>query len=130
MDAPTTDKFIVNTSIIGDWRIPQNANLWQGKNGVNNPCPSSWRIPTDEEWTAEGLASLPDAFSKLKLTFTGFRTPDNTFFFTDRGGLYWTSNTLTEESVGYSNDFEIYKTSAGANQSNRGNGMACRCIKD
>jgi len=40
--------FITNPSntIYSDWRTPQNDNLWQGVNGINNPCPAGFRIPT------------------------------------------------------------------------------------
>ena len=36
-----------------DWIVPSNPNLWQGLNGVNNPCPVGFRIPTKQEWTNE-----------------------------------------------------------------------------
>ena len=36
-----------------DWRSPQSNNLWQGVNGVNNPCPGGYRLPTDAELFAE-----------------------------------------------------------------------------
>lgn len=45
--------FITNNSGNYDWRSPQNNNLWQGMNGVNNPCRVGYRIPTEAEWNAE-----------------------------------------------------------------------------
>ncbi len=39
-----------------DWRSPQNDNLWQGVNGINNPCPSGYRLPTEAELEAERLS--------------------------------------------------------------------------
>lgn len=36
-------------SHFSDWRNPKNDNLWQGENGVNNPCPPGWRVPTLDE---------------------------------------------------------------------------------
>jgi len=32
-----------------DWRVPQNNSLWQGVGGINNPCPSGFRLPTTTE---------------------------------------------------------------------------------
>ncbi len=36
-----------------DWRSPQNSNLWQGANGINNPCPFGFRLPSIQEWDVE-----------------------------------------------------------------------------
>ena len=43
--------FIASPS--SDWLNPQDANLWQGVNGINNPCPSGYRLPTEAEWARE-----------------------------------------------------------------------------
>ena len=37
VDQPIHGNFIKGTALPYDWRSPQNANLWQGVNGVNNP---------------------------------------------------------------------------------------------
>ena len=47
VDQPAHGDFILAPNAPYDWRSPQNANLWQGVNGVNNPCPSGYRLPTD-----------------------------------------------------------------------------------
>ncbi len=52
-DVPGHAYFIPNSSSPYDWRSPQNVNLWQGVNGVNNPCPAGYRIPTETELDAE-----------------------------------------------------------------------------
>ena len=62
-----------------DWRSPQNDNLWQGVNGINNPCPSGYRIPTEAELDAERLSWSSDnsagaIASALKLPMAGYRT--------------------------------------------------------
>ena len=44
-DQPAHGDFITVNSGNYDWRSPQNHNLWQGVNGINNPCPSGYRIP-------------------------------------------------------------------------------------
>ena len=61
-----------------DWRSPQNNNLWQGVSGVNNPCPTGYRLPTEAEWNAELLSwssnNSAGAFaSPLKLPVAGYR---------------------------------------------------------
>ena len=40
-------------SDVQDWLSTQDANLWQGVDGGNNPCPPGWRVPTEDEWEAE-----------------------------------------------------------------------------
>ena len=40
IDQPAHGNFITIGSTPYDWLSPQNVNLWQGVNGVNNPCPS------------------------------------------------------------------------------------------
>lgn len=77
-DIPGHNNFITNISSPWDWRNPQNNNLWQGVDGINNPCPSGWRIPTEAEWEAErGSWSSNDSIgafaSPLKLTVAGVR---------------------------------------------------------
>jgi hypothetical protein len=42
-EVPGHGEFIINTDFSLDWLTPQNNNLWQGVNGVNNPL--SDRIP-------------------------------------------------------------------------------------
>lgn len=51
-DQPGHGSFILAPPPL-DWRSPQNDNLWQGVNGVNNPWPVGYRLPTEAEWEAE-----------------------------------------------------------------------------
>jgi uncharacterized protein (TIGR02145 family) len=137
-DSPGNALFIANNnSPPSDWRKPQNDNLWQGVNGINNPCPAGFRLPTETEWIAE-IASWSSqnaeaAFSSpLKLTVAGLRgaafdgsvgSPSNSGVM----GLYWSSS--------------INGTGAMSIKLNRGNptylakrdryaGYSVRCIKD
>ncbi len=48
IDQPAHGSFIVAPNSPYDWRSPQNNNLWQGVNGINNPCPSGYRFPTNQ----------------------------------------------------------------------------------
>ncbi len=55
-DAPGHGNFILvpdGDYMSEDWRDPQNHDLWQGVNVINNPCPSGYRIPTKAELEAE-----------------------------------------------------------------------------
>jgi len=77
-DQPGHGDFITTSGSPYDWRSPQNDNLWQGVDGVNNPCPVGYRLPTDSEWDAErGSWSSNNSSgaygSPLKLPVAGFR---------------------------------------------------------
>jgi hypothetical protein len=130
-DTPGNSHYIISSGGTGDWRDPQNNNLWQGVSGINNPCPSGWRLPTREEWLAENLGLLPDAYTKLKITAGGYREGTNGSFAntTDRG-QYWTMSlpaTNTARMFRFRNDLG----EAGlASIAVRSQGMSCRCIKD
>lgn len=92
---PGHSDFIIGSD---DWIAPSNDSLWQGVNGINNPCPNGFRIPTEQEWEAERLSwisndaagafasvlklPLPGARSRMSGaignigTFSGYRTSD------------------------------------------------------
>lgn len=133
-DIPTTNKFILNSAanVGGDWRVPQNSNLWQGVNGINNPCPTGWRIPTKAEWIAENITKLDDGFAKLKLTRTGRRSTSTGTVSISTLGAYWTSTSeeLTPGGPFGAGLIGLTATSISPNKTNRGMGQACRCIKD
>lgn len=116
-----------------DWRSPQNPNLWQGVNGVNNPCPPGYRLPTREEFMEEMNSwkskDADGAFaSPLKLTLAGIRNPDGSSPFVGRGrdGQYWSST--VGEGIGAESIF-IENEIAGRGSSVRGFGFSVRCIK-
>jgi len=54
-DTPGNALFIISGGGGGaqDWRTPANDNLWQGVNGINNPCPAGYRLPTYAELVSE-----------------------------------------------------------------------------
>ena len=127
--------FIISNS---DWLNPSNSNLWQGVNGNNNPCPASFRIPTQAEWQAEiatwqvtGNASDRAFNSLLKLPLTGFRdyTTIGPLFFVGSAANYWTSTigSVPETAIAiYFSTFLLNDTG----ESDRSIGSAVRCIKD
>jgi hypothetical protein len=133
-DTPENSLFILSETDPYDWRDPSNDNLWQGINGINNPCPAGFRIPTIEEWTTENLTTPEAAYAQMKLTLGGTR---NSFTFydvygqTESSGDYWSSS-IFEDLPGYSwfLQISIYDTKPIKNVENRGLGRMCRCIKD
>ena len=127
-DQPGHGDFINSFGLGQDWQSPQNDNLWQGVNGINNPCPSGYRIPTEAEWEEEYLSWITsDAAgamsSPLKLPRTGYRTSG--FYQIGWMGQYWTSTTSSQFSrlINFVNNVNIQ-------DGIRNSGNAVRCIKD
>lgn len=134
-DTPGHGDFIMNPDSPFDWRVPQNDNLWQGVNGVNNPCPSGYRLPTEAEWESErgswSSNNAAGAFnSPLKLTVAGQRTySDGSLMSVGRSGCYW-SSTLSLEAGGIYSRFLSFRTTAYVISSHRATGDSVRCIQD
>lgn len=115
-----------------DWRSPQNNNLWQGVSGINNPCPSGWRLPTNTELSAEEASwaqqNYNGAFaSPLKLTAGGGRYYSSVGLY-DVGsyGYYWSSTVYgvtARHLYFYSSDSYMY-------YDYRAYGFSVRCVKD
>ncbi len=125
------NRFVAWDGVSLDWLATPNDNLWQGVNGVNNPCPAGWRIPTQEEWTAENITTLNDGFGKLKLTFTGYREAGDgeVYALTTLGG-YWGSTVGVPDGTKQSIRFSLRAATASSGFGVRANGYACRCIKN
>jgi len=132
VDQPAHGNFILSPNAPYDWRSPQNANLWQGVNGVNNPCPSGYRIPTETEMNAERLSWSSNngsgAFaSPLKWTMAGYRNYNNgTLFSVSFSGYYWSSSVSGTDSR-YLN---FISSGGGMSDLYRAYGLTVRCIKD
>jgi uncharacterized protein (TIGR02145 family) len=125
------NRFIISTSPPWDWLNPQNNNLWQGINGINNPCPTGWRVPTEAEFTAESnswtSANSTGAFgSLLKFPVSGRRSDFNGNLANEGAtGFYWTSTV-----VGGDSRYLILNNSVTYNTTNRAGGFSVRCIKN
>jgi hypothetical protein len=132
VDQPAHGDFILAPNTSDDWRSPQNDNLWQGLNGVNNPCPIGYRLPTETELNAERLSWSPNssagAFaSPLKLPLAGQRFSFNgSLSGVGTQGYYLSSavSGATSRSLAFSSSF------VGMGDRVRGVGLTVRCIKD
>ena len=132
LDVPTNGNFIMVNATPYDWRTPQNANLWQGVNGVNNPCPSGYRLPTDTELNAERLSwsantSVGALASPLKLSMGGYRhSGDASLNFVGSYAYYWSS---TASGI-YGRYLNFTTSTSVLSIGNRANGNSVRCIKE
>jgi uncharacterized protein (TIGR02145 family) len=132
-DQPANGNFILELNPPFDWRSPQNTNLWQGVNGVNNPCPSGYRLPTETEANAEqtswSSSNAAGAFaSPLKLPVPGRRDGSNgSLYNVGTGGGFWTSTVSSANSLNLY--FNIYDF-AGMTTPDRATGASVRCIKN
>ena len=126
---PGHGDFITTSS---DWLSTPNDNLWQGVNGINNPCPSGYRLPTEAEWQAERLSwssnNAAGAFaSTLKLPLSGYRdSPNGNVENAGTTADYWSSTT----SGTGANELYLTDVSASMFNSSRSQGYSVRCIKD
>jgi len=133
-DNPTNSRFIRPNQTPWDWRSPQNGNLWQGVNGINNPCPSGWRVPTEAEWQTELLSwqsnDAEGAFnSQLKLTMAGDRSAGTGALSSEgTAGSYWTTTNVTGSTKHVT--FSLSGTNIHSSGSGRAFGRSVRCIKN
>jgi uncharacterized protein (TIGR02145 family) len=135
-DQPGHGDFILSsgtssTSPFGDWRSPQNTNLWQGINGTNNPCPNGYRLPTETEINTERLSwsqnNSVGAFSTpLKFCLAGRREYNSGSLGANSFAYYWNS-TFSGNRSSYLN----YGSSLANTVVNyRAYGFSVRCLKD
>lgn len=139
-------KFIATTGL--DWLSTNYDGLWQGVNGINNPCPSGFRVPSRLEWNAElptptPITTIANAYTSfLKLTTGGRRTSSLTGAMErTTEGFYWTSTVVGVLGMGtdysrFSNSYLLGLYSSGTPNvrttlfANRSMALAVRCIKD
>jgi uncharacterized protein (TIGR02145 family) len=123
---PAHGNFITGSS---NWTTFGDA-LWQS--GLNDPCPSGYRIPTEAELNGEranfSANNAAGAFnSSLKLPAAGYRTYNGTGSLSNVGtaGYYWSS------TVSGTNARDLRFTSGDATMAThaRAYGFSVRCIK-
>lgn len=140
-DQPANGNFILSPNSPFDWRSPQSNNLWQGVNGVNNPCPGGYRLPTDAELFAERTSWNDNTtwsggfLTPLKFPMAGHRSisSNGNIFNVGINTHIWTS---TVSSFGNAKWFLITSTANGQgagsamNSGSRAEGNSVRCLKD
>lgn len=134
-DNPGHGNFIYKPGIhqTYDWRATPNNDLWQGPDGINNPCPDCFRLPTIQEWMEESktwsaYTPVGAINSVLKLPTAGFRyRSTGSTGSVGTHGYYWSS---TAGPGGQAVGFMIYDPVAMPIDRDRANGQSVRCIKD
>ena len=136
-DQPGHGDFITSNQVAYlDWRSPQNTNLWQGVNGVNNPCPSGYRLPTETELNAERLSwsqnNSAGAFaSPLSLPMAGSRNGSNgSLYDVGTDGIYWSSTFSSTVSYTLSRRLGFGSGAANMSLDFQADGHSVRCLKD
>ena len=131
-DQPSHGSFILAPNSPRDWRSPQNDNLWQGVNGINNPCPAGYRLPTEPEWEAESNSWSSNNTSgalnsPLKLPLAGGRSfSSGSLFDVGSGGGYWSSTVSGSDA----RILRFSSSNADVVSLYRAYGLSVRCLKD
>lgn len=134
-DNPGHGKFILSSSDFDyNWRISSNNSLWQGVDGINNPCPKGYRLPTETEWDEEidSWKSTDEtaAFeSNLKLIRAYYRewNAGSLIFLNTKSGNYWSSTVSGSKRA----KFLYFNSSSGSVIiKDRAFAHSVRCIKD
>jgi uncharacterized protein (TIGR02145 family) len=138
--SPDHQGFITNAN---NWQTPANNSLWQGLNGINNPCPNGYRLPTRNEWNAERISwsnqnSEGAINSILKLPLAGRRGIENNtsadahthIFKSGKIGYYYSSGLDAVFPGSYA--FHCVFDTISANEATiiRSAGLSVRCIKE
>lgn len=134
-DSPGHADFIANNfSSPNDWRSDNNDTRWQGVNGVNNPCPAGYRIPTSAEMDAEFVSHNITNSSTAYNSIFKFTVPGNRQFssggFNETGlAAIYVNSTVTGAA-----GFALYKYISAGSATNasigRARGFSVRCIQD
>jgi uncharacterized protein (TIGR02145 family) len=132
-DTPTPGIF-TGTENKTTWQTTRNDNLWNGVNGINNPCPSGWRLPTKAEWTSftttltasTATASAYDSALKLPAQMGRDRNGTPYAQANNTNNIYWSGDASnpTWSWAHYSGGIQLNPATSTTY------GAAVRCIKN
>ena len=126
-DIPANSLFINGTN---DWRNPSNGSLWDGINGINNPCPPLYRVATEGDWSSNygNLTSSTAGYnSTLKLTSAGYRNPNGSLGEVGTRVFYFTSTPFSTSNAYRVDNLTSYYF-ASYSGTKRSFGTPIRCI--
>ena len=117
-----------------DWLDPQNNTLW-GTGSLRDPCPTGYRVPSEEEWRQE-LEGIPDgneAYAKLGLTYAASCLTGGRVLAAGQG-YYWSRTSFDRDPIipnGGSGSAVMYISPGGSTVGivERAFGFSVRCIK-
>ena len=141
--SPGNSTYYYPTAPVVDWLSSPNNDLWQGLQGVNNPCPDGFRLPTRAEYVAEFTAYSISSSANNNAIFTngpgtGFKFTLSSFRYNgalnnininpnDKAGFYWTSTIGPSTSKSYHTYFT--PTSVSNLENSRYFGLSVRCVR-
>ena len=126
-DVPGNSFFINGAN---DWRNPSNGSLWDGINGINNPCPPLYRVATEGDWSSNygNLTTSTAGYnSTLKLTSAGYRNPNGSFGEVGTRVFYFTSTPFSTSNAYRVDNLTSYYF-ASYSGTKRSFGTPIRCI--
>lgn len=131
-ETPLNALFITEANFPFLWQTYEDNTLWLGETGVNNPCPTGFRLPTETEITTlfsvENITNYSNAVSNhLAFTASGYRNWINGSIQSPAvEGRYIT----TSSSGALKPVFRFDSSSTFIASSGRVVGNSIRCIKD